>query len=112
MRKMCFPDSGSSSGTDETNTPEHTSRNSDEKFDTSTPESLSSDMFLLPQYTRQGQHLYTGYSEATHHITVRTENMYFKSRIFVALSLSNVNAFQNFTLNFDSIPRFTELMCR
>lgn len=74
--KFILPDSGSSSGTEETNTPESTTRAFEDKIDILIPELLSDDMFLLPQYTRQGQHLYTGYSNAAHHISV-SKNHYF-----------------------------------
>ncbi|KAF7988653.1 hypothetical protein HCN44_001226 [Aphidius gifuensis] len=34
------------------------------------PELLSEDVYLSPQYTRQGQHLYTAYCKTTNHITI------------------------------------------
>ncbi|XP_011299545.1 uncharacterized protein ca [Fopius arisanus] len=56
-------DSGSSSGTDD---PDLSGR----KDTLVAPEFLSEDTHLSPQYTRQGQHLYTAYCEATNRITI------------------------------------------
>lgn len=53
------------------------SSSSNEDYDTTkkietiiNPEFLSEDVFLSPQYTRQGQHLYTAYCKTTNHITI------------------------------------------
>ncbi|KAH0535397.1 uncharacterized protein LOC123267719 [Cotesia glomerata] len=60
-------DSGSSSGTDELEaSPKLQPRNRD----TLILEPLLEDIYLSPQYTRQGQHLYTAYCASSNHITI------------------------------------------
>ncbi|XP_015122188.1 uncharacterized protein LOC107044705 [Diachasma alloeum] len=56
-------DSGSSSGAEDSDP-------SGRRDTLVTPELLSEDTYLSPQYTRQGQHLYTAYCEGTNHITI------------------------------------------
>ncbi|XP_046477721.1 uncharacterized protein ca [Neodiprion pinetum] len=63
-------DSSSSSGTDETITVGLSRHFSERREDLLNPELVPRDMFLTPQYTRQGQHLYTGYHPPTNHLTI------------------------------------------
>lgn len=63
-------DSSSSSGTDETITVGLSRHSSERRVDSLNPELVPRDMFLTPQYTRHGQHLYTGYHSPTNHLTI------------------------------------------
>ncbi|XP_024936810.1 uncharacterized protein LOC107263725 isoform X2 [Cephus cinctus] len=63
-------DSSSSSGTEEIIQVASSKTCSEASADSLSPEPVSQDMFLAPQYTRQGQHLYTGYHSPTNHLTI------------------------------------------
>ncbi|XP_046742534.1 uncharacterized protein LOC124409162 [Diprion similis] len=63
-------DSSSSSGTDETITVGLSRHFSERREDLFNPELVPLDMSLTPQYTRQGQHMYTGYHPPTNLLTI------------------------------------------
>ncbi|XP_012265195.2 uncharacterized protein LOC105691366 isoform X1 [Athalia rosae] len=63
-------DSSSSGGTDDTIIVGLSRHTSERRVDSLNPELVPRDMFLTPQYTRQGQHLFTGYHSLTNHLTI------------------------------------------
>lgn len=65
------PDSSSSSGTDETITVGLSRHPCERREDLLNPELVPIDIFLMPQYTPQEQHLYTSYQSSVNDLKVR-----------------------------------------